>query len=193
MLQALEETKPAGVKLEIDEAVPFEMTDMRSLVTQLKGRDFDAVGVYLGSGQIESFYKELANQRVGIFTFGTDFFESESQARRAGSAINGAIFANHPVNTEMARRYIAKYGNDVQMPSACLAYDLINFVHSLFSDEHAASLAPDEVLRRIKDTSTSYTGVTGSYAFVGEANGDNFFRFPLAMRVIKNLKPENLE
>ena len=191
MVEALVATKPVGVELKVDQPIPFEMTDMRSLVTQLRGADYDAVGVYLGGSQIDSFYKEVRNQKMSLYTFGTDFFESESQAKLAGSAINGAVYANHPVNADLAKRYLKKFGDDVQMPSACLGYDLAQFVAELFSDSLAPTLSSAEILARIKDKNKEYTGVTGKYHFVQGSNGDNYYEFPLVMREIIDLKPSN--
>ena len=58
-------------------------------------------------------------------TFGTDFFESQSDIDSAGSSINGAVYINYNVSDEFRVEYESRFNNVSQIAYAGNGYDTI--------------------------------------------------------------------
>lgn len=127
--------------------------DFRSLVTKFKGAsDCETLGVYLLSGQVGAFYRELSKQGVLIHTFGTDVFESRAEIQAAGGAMQGAVYPNLHVPQEFRARYRSAFAKDSQISYAYNAYTLGNWFHSLFA--HADHLSKSEILALLRSAPT---------------------------------------
>ncbi|RIL05036.1 MAG: hypothetical protein DCC75_12070, partial [Proteobacteria bacterium] len=79
MYTALVENLLPGQRLEIIERIPITDMDLRTPISKAKFVEYDAVGVFLGPGQISQFYRQAREQSLSTPTFGTNFFESLSE------------------------------------------------------------------------------------------------------------------
>lgn len=160
--------------------VPPQDLDFRSLVTKLKGTPAcEALGVYLLSGQVGAFYRELAKQGLSLPTFGTDVFESREEIKAAGRAIHGAVYPNLHVPSEFRERYRSSFATDSQISYAYNAYALGNWFHSLFA--HASDLSKAEILALLRNGPTTHPLVrTRNELLVTHLS------FPLTLRRVTN-------
>ena len=154
--------------------------DFRSSVTKIRATKFDAIGVFLISGQVSVFHRQLNEQHLNIPTFGTDFFESTSEVTAAGRAIEGAIFANNAVDSDFQSVYKSKFGNDYQITYAANGYDFATLICHDFPSKQPA-LSANDVLEQIKHVSSK--GKLGPYAYRNE-DGDKYISFPIVIRKI---------
>jgi ABC-type branched-subunit amino acid transport system substrate-binding protein len=130
--------------------VPPQDRDFRSLVTKLKGTSAcEALGVYLLSGQVGVFYRELAKQGLSLHTFGTDVFESREEIKAAGRAMHGAVYPNLYVPSEFRERYQSSFAKDSQISYAYNAYAVGNWFQSLFA--HTSDLPKAEILALLRN------------------------------------------
>ena len=81
ILAGLEKALPKSASVSVIGEYQPGGSDFQSAVTKLKASEFDAVGVFLMSGQIAHFYRQYAEQGVSLPTFGTDFFESYTEVK----------------------------------------------------------------------------------------------------------------
>ncbi len=124
-------------------------------MTKFKGAlECEALGVYLLSGQVGAFYRELSKQGVLVHTFGTDVFESRAEIQAAGRAMQGAVYPNLRVPEDFRERYRSTFAKDSQISYAYNAYTLGNWFHSLFA--RASHLSKSEILALLRGGPTTY-------------------------------------
>jgi ABC-type branched-subunit amino acid transport system substrate-binding protein len=179
--------------IEGDESVSVVATvqpderDFRSLVTKLKGSSkCDALGVYLLSGQVGAFYRELSKQNLVIHTFGTDVFESRAEIEAAGSAMQGAVYPNLHVPSEFRSRYQTTFAKDSQISYAYNAYALGAWFHLLFA--RAPRLSKAEILALLQSGPTPHP-ITRTQSELRVVH----FSFPLTLRRVTKEGFEDVE
>jgi len=164
-----------------------DVSDFRSVVARVKRDDLDALGVMLHPGQISQFYRQLAEQRVAVPSFGSDALESSREVSESGAAIRGAFFVNHDVSGAFRSEYIKRYGSDDLIAFAAWGHDLVVVVREALEAPEEAGGAPArtfEQLQRALEQERDYAGVTGSIRFIKAPNGDRYFRFPLRVKTL---------
>ncbi len=165
----------------VEEVATFGEKDFRTSIAKIKkaATKYDAVGVYLGSGQIGQFYKQLDEQDVELVTFGTDFFESQSDIDDAGAAIDGAVYAHYDVPQSFKDVYLAEFGNLSQVAYAGNAYDMATLFLNTDSLSDSAS-----ILSAIQNTN-DFKGVMGTYSYKTNADGDKYLSIPVHIKEIR--------
>lgn len=154
LISAFKTTAFSVEQIQVAARVPPSERDFRALVTKLKSNSScEALGVYLLSGQVGVFYRELTKQGVSLPTFGTDVFESRSEIQLGGSAMRGAVYPNIYVPSEFRELYQKSYSNDSQLGYAYNAYVIGSWFHSLFGDAH--ELSKSEVLLLLRTSPTT--------------------------------------
>jgi ABC-type branched-subunit amino acid transport system substrate-binding protein len=108
--------------VELIASIPATEKDFKTIATKVARSTFDAIGIYLLSGQVQSIYRELGKVRFARPSFGSDVFESRSEIHGAGATIEGAVYPNIFVPSEFRDRYRANYGKDSQIAYAYNAY-----------------------------------------------------------------------
>lgn len=183
VVEGMRENLKEDESLDIVDNVLFTDNDFRGAITKLKYKQFDAVGVFLGSGQISQFYRQAASLKLKAKTFGTDFFDSLSEARDAQGAMSGAVFPAPATSRDFVARYQKRYGNDLQIPWAANAFDF-----AILLGKHLASagekLSAEEIIRRIKNIK-AFNGASSSVVLKEDKKNGAGFDFPLVMKVIK--------
>jgi ABC-type branched-subunit amino acid transport system substrate-binding protein len=165
----------------------FNLSDMdfRSAVLKVKSGSFDALGVFLISGQVSTFYRQLKQQQVNTPTFGTDFFESPVEIKSAGGAMEGAVYPHLGISPQFEAQYKEKYKNDYQIAYAGNAYDLAVMLGTLFNAA-PTGLSSEQILATLKSNKSSLTGVTGSAKYQHSSDGDSYFEFPIQLKRVEN-------
>jgi ABC-type branched-subunit amino acid transport system substrate-binding protein len=181
IVQGLQRQLPEGIAVDIIERVPLDTQDFRAVVSRIKGRRYDSLGVMLISGQISSFYRQLKAQEVTLASFGPDFLDSAGELLAAGPAVEGAFHPNFDVEADFRARYIADFGNEAQMPFAANAYDVANLVAQLFGKVDKASLSADVIMNAIRNV-REYQGANGQMSVRQGEEGDYYFHYPLIIK-----------
>lgn len=171
----------------------FEPTelDFRSLIVKLKSKKYDALAVFLLTGQVSQFYLQAKNLGLKPTTFGTDFFANSDEIQKADGGMEGAVFADNKVDEKFTHIYRERFGNDSQIVFAGLAYDFATLLASLFRDCESKPSA-EEILRRFESSAPRY-GVTGRYELKQAPDTGKFFDFPIVIKKIVNGKIEPVQ
>lgn len=164
----------------------FNPTDMdfRSAVLKVKAQVFDAIGVFLLSGQVGTFYKQLQEHGVNTPSFGTDFFESTVEVGLAKGAMEGAIYPQAGVTSEFQTQYISKFKNNSQITHAGNSYDMAMLMGTLFNSLQT-KLSPEEIMAELKSSRSSLTGAMGTMRFRQTADVDSYFEFPIILKKVQ--------
>ena len=162
-------------------------TDLKAAIARLHGKQFDALAIYLMSGQIAQFYREASGRYSAKVSFGTDFFESMSEVRSAGPGMNEAIFPNNAVEPWFAERYQATFGNDNQITFAANAYDFAILAAETFGSKTERHYSPEDILATLRSVQPRL-GASGKYSFQESDKGGQYFEFPIVIRKIQGDK-----
>jgi ABC-type branched-subunit amino acid transport system substrate-binding protein len=180
-----------------------DIADFRSVVSRLKRMRPDIVGVMLHPGQISQFYRQLAEQRVSVQSFGADALESEREVAASGPAIRGAFFVNHDISSSFRAQYTERYGNDDMIAFAAWGHDLALILRDALGDNIFRSARPGSHLTTSPDQILSlrartyqqvqlaleqdrcYAGATGEVRYIRTQEGDRYFSFPLTVKTMR--------
>lgn len=182
--EALQRNLQPGQTLTVVERFPTTEMDFRTRIIKLRRAGFDAIGVFLSAGQISSFYKQARQMDFELETFGTNFFESLSELRAGEETMDGAAFANVAVKTSFQERYKAIFGNDSQLAFGAPAYEFAATIGELFN-HRAGQLTNEEVLTAFSKVEFREGSAAGPYSYVDDEKVGRYFRFPIAMKVVR--------
>jgi branched-chain amino acid transport system substrate-binding protein len=159
-------TRSQALGLEVDEIGSFDLSerDFRGAVTRIKTRQYDALGVLLVTGQVQTFFKQLRAQAVSLPTFGADFFGSQAEIAASGEGIEGAVFPDIKVSAQFRKRYVEAFGSDVQIAFAANAYDVVTMVAREFSQPESHSLSAEQIVQQLKTSRPLAESAHGSFA-----------------------------
>ncbi|MBX7144339.1 MAG: ABC transporter substrate-binding protein [Oligoflexia bacterium] len=166
----------------VDNYLPTHQ-DFRATVSKLKRHSFDALGVFLLSGQVSSFVNQLKTQAIAISLFGTDFFESMTEVRQSNGGLIEAVFANNAVSDQFRAKYVHKFDNDLQINHAANGYDFANFICKQLGAQ-LAGLSPQQIIQKVSSVG-SIIGEQGKAVFTVSGRGDKYFKFPVVLRRIE--------
>ena len=159
-------------------------SDFRSTILRAAQKKYDAIGVFLISGQVSTFYRQLRDQKVTVPTFGTDFFECTTEIGLAGGGMEGSVYPHLGITDSFAREYVDRFGNDYQIAYAGNAYDMAVLIGTLFNGEQAKP-SPEQILSALKGPKSSLNGVAGSFHYQTSAERDSYYQFPMQLKVIQ--------
>jgi len=160
----------------------FEDSDFRSTIQKLRQGNYDAIGVLLVSGQISTFYRQAKELGLDLpLTFGSDFFESQSEIDAASGLMEGAVYANTGVAEGFRERYFNTYNNSSQLTSAGYGYDLAKILNTRtdYQDKNTVM----ESLKSIKE----FEGIEGVLEYK-ETENDRYFDKSTFLKIIKDGK-----
>ncbi|MEZ4754069.1 MAG: ABC transporter substrate-binding protein [Bdellovibrionota bacterium] len=169
--------------IEIIDNYNLSETDFRSTVTKLRYRKYDALGVFLITGQVSEFYKQLADQNVKVPTFGTDFFENSTEIRMARGGMEGAVYTHLGVNDDFKAEYIKRFGNDLQLAYAGNSHDIVLMIGKLFNSGKNQSAS--QIMDKIR-TAEEFQGACGNFIFKNTKDAGPYISFPIYTKLIKN-------
>lgn len=167
----------------IDNYLPSDQ-DFRSSISKIKNQKYDALGLFLLSGQVSNFARRLKEQAISVPLFGTDFFESLTEVKQAQGGLKDAIFSNNEVSPDFRKTYVQKYGNDLQINHAANGYDFATLLCSRILPD-MDTFSSDTILKHVADVS-SYSGEQGHTKFTSNSESDKSFPFPVVVRKVKD-------
>ncbi len=157
---------------------PSDKDFKTSIVKINSGKEYDTIGVFLLSGQINQFYKQASVLGMKIPTFGTDQFENQNEINAAGDAMNGAVYVNYDVSDNFKTDYKNRFNSDSLLAFAGLAYDTVEMLNNVKNNDK------DSIINTFKMVK-NYPGVIGERNFV-EISGDQYLFAPYHVKVIEN-------
>ncbi|MBU0636476.1 ABC transporter substrate-binding protein [Candidatus Micrarchaeota archaeon] len=179
LYDSLLESKLPEEKIVLIDNYTLGDNDFRASLLKIKESDVEAIGVFLGSGQISLFYKQATELGVNLPTFGTDFFESQTEIDNADGAMEEAIYANNEVDADFKESYRNRFGNESQIVYAGYSYDLFRIMVKKGNFESPEKFM--ESLKNVKD----FEGILGPTSYT-EKEGDRYFQKPVYMKKIEN-------
>lgn len=169
----------------IDNYQPSDQ-DFRTTIAKIKGEKFDALGLFLLSGQVSQFVNQLRDQKVSLPIFGTDFFESMTEVKQSQGGLIGAVFANNEVSPQFRDTYVNKYKNDLQINHAANGYDFAKFLCEKLGSQ-LSKISPLQTIEMATKLSP-FKGEQGEAEFSTSNLGDKYFHFPVVVRKIQSDK-----
>ena len=166
------------------EEITFPKGDMefRSALARIMAAKPDAVGVFLGNGQISSFFKQREQLGGRFPVFGDDFFSSEKEIADSGPGIDGVVFAHVATCDAFTKLYQARYHNDTHIAYATNTYDMAVLLATAAREHGRASLLKQLTLPK------TYDGICGKLTFHASAEFGNYFDYPTALYKVENGK-----
>jgi branched-chain amino acid transport system substrate-binding protein len=160
--------KAEGGTIVAQEAYVAKDTDFNSILTKIKGQDFDVIfipGYYEEAGLI---IKQARALGITAPILGADGFDSPSLLELAGaSALNDVYFSNHyssldqdPAVVKFIADFKAKYNKEPDAFNA-LGYDLAKFAADGIS---RAEKIDGESIKNALAATKEFSGVTGSFS-----------------------------
>jgi len=183
LFDGLEKYLAKGSKIEVIDRYNIQDQDFRSSITKARSRKYDCLGVFLITGQVSSFYRQLADQGLATPTFGTDFFESTTEIRLARGGMNGSVYPHLGTTPEFRTDYMARFNNDYQLSYAGNAYDMAMSWGRLFNNL-PATISAVEVMEKLKSVQNQL-GVGGIYSFMDSPVDGPHYHFPVQLKRIQ--------
>jgi ABC-type branched-subunit amino acid transport system substrate-binding protein len=173
-----------GESLEVFHELLYDDTDLRTVVSSLRNKKFDIIGLYLTPRQIINFYREAENQKLSFQTFGSTPFQSRDLLKATAGLMEGAIYIHNDISPAFHKRYLSEYGNDTQIPWSANAYDfailageLLNGLPKIKSKEKILALFRDFAPRE---------GAGGKFKFVHSDSFGGYFEYPVVVKQVTN-------
>ena len=116
-------------------SVPASETDFRSNLLKLKKSPTDFVGVFLAPAQLIPFFKQANELQITNPIFGSTAFESKAVVSEARQLMNGAVYAHVNVDPEWHAHYFQRFGDDIQVSYAAVAYDALLTIADIINDK----------------------------------------------------------
>ncbi len=170
--------------LEIDllhEFIPTDM-DFSSAVSQLKRKNYDALAVFLASGQISRFYRLLQQQQVRLETLGTNYFEGAEEFNLSAGSMAGAVFPNNYVSPDFLKRYHERYGNGAEITFAALAYEFALTLQR--AQAGIKSFSSLELAQALRTSVSQNSSAVGSLRFHSDTAGAAYFGSEIVLKKI---------
>jgi branched-chain amino acid transport system substrate-binding protein len=180
VLSGLRAELASSQSLELIDAYGPADNDFRASVTKIRSAHYDVIGVLLISGQISQFYRQAAEHKLDVPTFGTDFFESTTEIAQSKGTMEGAVYVHFNVDHRFRRRYLEKFGNDIQLAYAGNGYDMSMVIAQAAAK---ASKDPEETMEALR-LKGPQQGVGGVFRYRETDEGGAYFEFPIHIKQI---------
>lgn len=182
ILSGLVATSGMDLQIEVvDTYLPIDQ-NFSSTITKIRNQNYDALGIFLLSGQVSNFAKKLKEQKLKLPIFGTDFFESMTEVKQANGGLDQAVFSNNEVTNQFRSEYIGRFKNDFQINHAANGYDFANFLCGSLRSR-LSGISSEEILTEAANI-TEFSGEQGKTKFTLGTRGDKSFPFPVVLRKI---------
>lgn len=169
----------------VGDIASFDEKDFRTQIIKIKDSKvkYDAVGVFLLSGQIGQFYKQAGDLGLKTQTFGTDFFESQSDIDVAGKNMDGAFYAQYDVSPEFKTRFENEFKTLSQVVYAGASYDLAKVIIE------GKGIKDGKTGLSYLKSINNYPGVLGLYTYkTNEADSDKYMQIQIHVKEIRDLQ-----
>jgi ABC-type branched-subunit amino acid transport system substrate-binding protein len=181
LLEELRKRLRQDESLTIVDSLQSEESSFKTTLAKLRGKQYDVLGVFLVSGQISQFYREMRQFSLKVDTIGTDFFDSMNEVKQSQGAMAGAVFAAPWIDASFIETYKERYGNDVQVAWAANGYEFAKLTGRLFGNEDQ-KLSADEIIKRYTSNKDEQ-GSSSRFKYEESADGSGFDFKTVARRV----------
>lgn len=165
---------------EVIQKVANDEKDFKTAIARLKAAKPEMVGVFLEAGQISTFFRQAAALGVSFRVIGTDYFESKTEIRAAGGAMDRALFVNFASSEDFRAKYLKRYSTDTQLPFAGHAYDFVAMLTRIVeSPEKSSGKVSQDTFRKL----LPYDGIDGKYQW--DTHSGNAIVSPLFLKQIR--------
>ncbi len=163
----------------LDSVLPTE-TDFRPLVLRAKSQLRGGIlGLYLTPSQSVLFIKQAETLDFHPRMIGATFFESRSLLKPVWSQLQGAVYIHLAVDPGFRNRYEKRFALIDQIPYAWNAYQFALFAARRYGTSQP-TISADEILQALRTG-----GFPEEPMRLVEADGERYFRFPLALEKIE--------
>lgn len=156
----------------VDEEVPADSVDFRSLVLKAIKANARHFAICLNPGQSAALAKQVRTLAADADFFGCESLSDVGEVAMATGALDGAWFATIPVNAEFRSRYVKTFGNDSVISGAAIHYELAHLLKKLAGEKS------DNLITRLQALPWLQHGVVGDYSVAALA-GDTYFDIKL--------------
>ncbi len=181
-LEAMHPLMRSDEQLEIVESFGAEATDFRSTIVKLKGRQFDAVGLFMSEEQIPTLLRQARELDYHPAVFGIHSFGAKEAIMALQSGAPGAFYPAIAVSDEFRMSYQARWKNDLQLSFASTAFDLANFLGEL-TKRGKGALSADQFMELVR-TAPELDGGSGKFRPAFDAENGIRVEFPVVVRRI---------
>lgn len=180
-IEELKKRLNSDESIEVVQSFQVQDNDFRSTVEKLKSKNFDAIGVLLVSGQISQFYREANNLNFHPKTFGSTPFENLTEKQFAGGGMEGAVFPTLSIDPEFEKRYMAAFGNNVQVSWAANAYDFVRLVGKVANGKEKVDR---KNILKLLSTKKLEDGAQWQVEYIADGKEGNRFKLGVDMKEI---------
>lgn len=167
--------QPGQTLIEVNHFIPTD-NDFRAAISRLSKMSFDAVGVYLTSPQLLSFFKQAVSLQYSTTFFGPTLFYDRQLVKSFPELLNGAYLTHNLASKEFSRRYVHRFQNDSHLGYAAHAHEIARMLLQRFSNK--SNLLHDEVLEILLKDMSPAESVAGVYDLTAHRQGGYYFSFP---------------
>jgi ABC-type branched-subunit amino acid transport system substrate-binding protein len=156
----------------IDQEVPSDSIDFRSLVLKAIRVNARHFAICLNPGQSAAFAKQVRTLASDANFFGCESLADTGEVAMATGALDNAWFATIPVTREFRAKYMNSFGNDSVLSGAAIHYELAHIFKKI------AVHKSENLISRLQALSWPQQGVVGEYSVAALA-GDTYFDIKL--------------
>ena len=163
--------------------VPGSQMDLKTEILKAKSSNLDALAIYLSPGQVSSAYRNMRNIKYVVPTMGTDVFESANEVKDSQGSMIGARYHNLKMPEDFGKKYLTKFGNDLQVSYAYNAYTTAMFLLSKVKELQLAKAEGKE----LKDEIIRLLSAEKGLPFEVKTDGDYgyYFSYPLVIKEVR--------
>lgn len=170
--------------------VPATETDFRSYLIKVKSSPEDYLGVFLAPGQLLPFFKQANELGIKNPIFGSTSFESKSVITEARELMNGAVYAHVGVDAIWKENYLKRFGNDIQVSYAAVAYDTILTILRIIKQKNG-ELSGKSVIETLASV-PEQEGVAGKFRATSSVKDGRYIEFDVQLKKIVNGTVQNI-
>ncbi len=161
----------------IDEDLPLETKDFRSLATKIRNTPkLDAIGMLCLQSHCGVLARQIREAGVKLPLFGFHTIEDRNEIKQSGGALVGAWYVTSADPTpEFKKEYLAKYADDSLMYVAGHGYDSVLMIQEALKEG-----GDKDTVNKFLHTVQNFKGALGTYS----ASGDNRFLLPAMVKEI---------
>lgn len=183
-----------GATLELIDTFAPDVSDFKTVITKIRPKNYDAVGVFLLNDQVITYYHQAVALKFQVPTFGASIHDSQELISRAGPGVDGALFVGYDVAPEFRSRWLESFKDDSRVGCGANAYDTASMIADLFGNSQSAGFSSAEVIARFSSI-TRRRGVSGDFGYAETPDGGKHFDLPLSARTVRQgrIEPTGIE
>lgn len=184
VVNSLRSSLNSDESLEIESLASAADTDFRSLISKLKGRRYDALGVFVVGGQISQFFLQKDALKYSVPTFGTNTLENRGEMLASKGTMVGTVYPTMYATEDFHQKYKARFGNDILYVFAAQAYDF-----AMLAADVVASIDVTQDTQKLLNEfakTKQRKGVSGTFEYVYGPDSGKGFDFPVVLYQVGN-------